>query len=110
MQVPLLQRCQKTRMANCMDEDDSVEIGEEYAMDNIVGCLLVLVEYNLVFQSSQKPASCLRNTAHFAYDAGLLRALIFASEDDKTSLRNSSRQDNVECRMLLIVCAMHIVM
>jgi len=43
----------------------------------------------------------MQNSAHFAYDASLLRALIFASEDDKTRLRNSFSQVNLESHMLL---------
>jgi len=77
-------------------------ISEECAMDFIVGCLLVLVEYNM-FSRAYTNLYVVYKTVltNLAYDASLLRAIIFASEDNKTRLRNGLSQNNLEMHMLL---------
>ena len=86
-----------------LDEDDNVQIGEECAMDCncIVGCLRVLVEYNMfsrayinlylvykiVLTLPMTPVCCERSFSH-------LKMI-------KTRLRNALSQDNLEAHMLL---------
>jgi len=47
---------------------------------SLVVCASWWSSLQFVFQCLQKPVSRLHNCPHFAYDASLLRALIFASE------------------------------
>ena len=86
-----------------LDEDDNVQIGEECAMDCncIVGCLRVLVEYNMFSRAYRNLYLVCKTVLTLPMTQVCCERSFSHLKMIKTRLRNALSQDNLEAHMLL---------